>query len=295
MKRGLGLLILVNVLLTMPKVFAAETFSSFLTGPNSEDLLFYRLMFTALIFMIVYKGSKMSIFGGHPSEGSSPSSGGSEKNLAIGFSVLFSLFAFRFTPDAMIVSMGILITGVTLSLLCWTIAGLFFKGEDQGFNWKRLFLTLFGLVVLLIVLATSNSFTDSLSRTPIIGGLLGELFSDGLFYGFYGGGNSGLFVLIGLVVVVLLIGLVAWLLSRFGSGSGENSGFPWSLFFWMIAGVILFGVGTYLFFNAAVLPAVFVAYGWWILGGIDLIFWLWIAYMAFVADAAVAAPAGGTP
>src|SRR3989344_6399824 len=100
MKRGLFGLISLVLLLSLPNVFAAETFLDLIFGTSNESLLFLKIAYAMLIFIIFVKVSKETVFKKE------------QANLANIFSLLLSFFALRFTPDAVVAAFGWVIMAI---------------------------------------------------------------------------------------------------------------------------------------------------------------------------------------
>jgi len=94
MKRGFGLVAFLMLLLA-PTVFAQESILDVFLGTSEEGLILVRIMYSLLLFVLIFKVSKESIFKEKQNE-----------RLGLGFSLLFALLVMRFTPDAWVSSFG---------------------------------------------------------------------------------------------------------------------------------------------------------------------------------------------
>src|SRR3989338_463635 len=127
MKRGLFGLIVLVLLLSMPGVFAAETFLDLITGTADNSLIFLKITYAMLVFIIFLKVSKETLFKKE------------QAKLGSVFSLLLSFFAFRFTPDFVIQGFGWLIMFIAPFVIFYTIYGVFVKKEATKFSWLRFF------------------------------------------------------------------------------------------------------------------------------------------------------------
>src|SRR3989344_3661477 len=109
MKRGLVGLIPLVFFLTLPSVFAADTFLDLITGSSDSSLIFLKVVYAMLVFIIFLKVCKETIFKKE------------QQKLGNIFSLLLAFFAFRFTPDAMVAAFGWVIMFVAPIIIFYTL------------------------------------------------------------------------------------------------------------------------------------------------------------------------------
>ena len=207
MKRGLFGLIPLVLLLSMPAVFAAETFLDLITGTTDNSLIFLKVVYAMLVFIIFLKVSKETLFKKE------------QQNLGNIFSLLLAFFAFRYTPDFMIQGFGWVIMFIAPLVIFYTIYGVFVKKEGNKFTWLRFFLALLSTLILFFALGATETFSSGLGSMPVLGGFWDELFSDMNYLIFYN--LSTPFVIF---IAFLIIGLLFLLASRF-SGRAPSGTF----------------------------------------------------------------------
>lgn len=281
MKRGLFGLVSVVLLLSLPAVLAAETFLDLIFGTSDESILFLKIAYAMLIFIIFVKVSKESVFSKE------------QEKLANMFSLLLAFFALRFTPDSVVEAFGWVIMLIAPFIIFYKLGAIFIKEEKDKFSWPRFFLALFGTLLLWFALGSTDTLGISIGSTPYVGGFFDEFFSDVHYYLF-----SSLSPFFVMFIVALVLGALFMLLSRIRGGTGSGTGgFGDSFlraFLWVLAiGAILlllgallggglnFGLGslaellTILGYLGLLLLAIFLIYLFIRFGGWRMFPWIW--------------------
>src|SRR3989339_1806685 len=124
MKRGLFGLISLVLLLSLPNVFAAETFLDLIFGTSNESILFLKVAYAMLVFIIFVKVSKETVFKKE------------QANLANMFALLLSFFTLRFTPDGIVQGFGWVIMAIAPSIIFYKLSSIFVKQEDGIRDWS---------------------------------------------------------------------------------------------------------------------------------------------------------------
>src|SRR3989339_223320 len=226
MKRGLFGLISLVLLLSLPNVFAAETFLDLIFGTSNESILFLKVAYAMLVFIIFVKVSKETVFKKE------------QANLANMFALLLSFFTLRFTPDGIVQGFGWVIMAIAPSIIFYKLSSIFVKQEDGKFSWARTILATIATLILWFALGSTDAFGAGLGSTPGLGGFFDELFSD-IHYFFFGSlGPFFVFLLIGIV-----LGLLFLLFGRLrgGTGAGGAFGNSWGRGLLLVLGIALLG------------------------------------------------------
>ncbi len=227
MKRGLFGLIALVLILSLPGVLAAKTFLDLIFGTSDESILFLKIAYAMLVFIIFVKVTKESVFTKE------------QEKLANMFSLLLAFFTLRFTPDSWIENFGWVIMAIAPFIIFYKLSGVFVKEEKDKFSWIRFFLALIATLFLLFALGSTDAFGVGLGSTPYVGGFFDEFFSDVNYFFF-----SSLSPLWSLFFIGLLIGGLFLLFSRFRGGAGAGgAGFGGS---WLWGLLLVLGIAAFL-------------------------------------------------
>ena len=272
MKRGLVGLIPLVFFLTLPKVFAADSFLGLITGTSDSSLIFLKVAYAMLIFIIFLKVCKETIFKKE------------QQKLGNIFSLLLAFFAFRFTPDPVVQSFGWVIMFIAPFIIFYTLYGVFVKKTEGKISWLRLILALVSTLILFFALGSTPAFAAGLGSTPGAGGFLSEMFSDLHYLIFYKLNTFFVFLL-----AAIVIGLLFMLISRLpGVRGGAGGGFGDSFlraFLWMLGIIAVLALLGYLLgggLAGLALPGgalgFILANGFWLLVVLALLFLLWLLF-----------------
>ncbi len=272
MKRGLVGLIPLVFFLSLPSVFAAETILDLLTGTSDSSIIFLKLLYALLIFIIFLKVSKETIFKKE------------QQKLGNMFSLLLAFFAFRFTPNTVVEGFGWVLMFITPFIIFWTLYGVFVKKQEGKFSWLRFILALVSTFIVFIALGSTSAFGIGLGSTPYAGGFLDETFSDLHYLIFYQLNTFFVLLLAGIV-----IGLLFMLISRLPGVQGESGGTfgnSWLRgFLWMLLIIIILALLGWLFgggLTAISIPlgwlGYLITYGFWLLVILGILFLLWLLF-----------------
>jgi hypothetical protein len=228
MKRGLGL-VATLFLLGMPAVLAVDSVLELFLGSSDESLIFLRLMYSMLLFILVFKVSKEQLFKDEL------------KNLGLGFSLILALLVMRFTPDAWVEAFGWVVSIVAPLMILWTLTGVFIKGEKGKFSWGRLLLTAIGGLLIFFFLGLSPQFISGIDGTPYIGGFLDEMFTGINYYFLYNISDWIIGALaIGLIFIIfLLLSKIPGIGGKEGEGGGIGT-LPLAFLAAFFVGLIIF-------------------------------------------------------
>jgi hypothetical protein len=213
MKRGLITLV---SLLSIPLVSAKDSPFEMLMGTTDESLIFLKLMYGMLIFVIMLKASKQFMFKGQ-----------GQKNLGGIFALLIAIFTFRFTSDAVVQGIGWIITILAPFLIIFMITGVFQKkvtGDDaKKIPWLRITLSLIATILLFAFLGDTTSFGGGRA------GAVDEMFSD-VHYLLFSKLDTMWIALIGIIAIALLVYLLTRLTGRgVADDKGRNDFGTWFL------------------------------------------------------------------
>ncbi|MBI5798290.1 hypothetical protein HZA98_05325 [Candidatus Woesearchaeota archaeon] len=210
MKRGFVGLIALVLLLILPGVSAADSIASLFFGSTQESILFLRLIYAALVFIIFLKGAKESVFKEKE-----------QAKLANVFALILAFFAMRFTPESALTAFGWVIMLIAPIMILYKLSGSIIKTEKDKFSWLRFILAIIGTLFIFLALGSYSGFSSSIGGTPLIGGFFDELFAGLNYFIFYK--LSWFFIL---AIVVILLFLLFSLISKFAGTSSATGGTP---------------------------------------------------------------------
>lgn len=210
MKRGFVGLIALVLLLILPGVSAADSIASLFFGSTQESILFLRLIYAALVFIIFLKASRDSVFKEEK-----------QAKLANVFSLILAFFAMRFTPESVLTTFGWVIMLIAPLMILYKLSGSVIKTEKDKFSWLRFILAIIGTLFIFLALGSYSGFSSSIGGTPLVGGFFDELFAGLNYFIFYK--LSWFFILAGVVILLFLLFSV---ISKFTGTSSATPGTP---------------------------------------------------------------------
>tara|TARA_Y100000310_G_C20696393_1_gene826034 strand:- start:2578 stop:4821 length:2244 start_codon:yes stop_codon:yes gene_type:complete len=272
MKRGIWL-VLTFLFINLPGVLAKQEASimDVILGATDESAVLLKFLYAALIYIIIYKTTKETVFKQTNDEKD-------QHRLGVMFSLIISLIVMRFTPDVILDNFGwvagILGPILVVFFIMRGITGEKHKTDGTGkFPWKATIATIVICLLAFIALYAFDSFPGYVSGMPIVGYALDEFFSDIFYLSFFKFAP---------LLAIVLVGLLIWGIVALAKGSSkEGGGFTlpsgkwllWALGIILGIALLLFllsGGGPLLGWLALILSGIW-AYGLYVLGGLLLL------------------------
>ncbi|MBL7051670.1 MAG: hypothetical protein ISS01_01120 [Nanoarchaeota archaeon] len=223
MKRGIWYSVLF-LLLNMSVVAADSSIMNIVLSTEDPTLAFVKALMGMMLITLIYKVFKERW-------------GEEAERQGLVFAIAFTFIAIKMMPDAWTSAFGWVIVLFAPIIIFYSIAGFFYKGEEDKFNWVNLIIAIVATIILFLLVGGTPGFASGLGGLPYVGGAVDEFLGDLNFFLFYGVGDWIMYA----ILAVILFGLFFLAGKLFGGSSDDSSsgGFSWKGLGWIVGLVLL--------------------------------------------------------
>ena len=224
MKRGFWYSVLF-LLLNMSVVAADSSIMNIVLGTEDPTLAFVKALMGMMLITLIYKTFKERW-------------GEEAERQGLVFAIAFSFIALKMMPDTWTSAFGWVIVLFAPIIIFYSIAGFFYKGEEDKFNWVNLIIAIVATIILFLLVGGTPGFASGIGGLPYVGGAVDEFLGDLNFFLFYGVGDWIMYA----ILAVILFGLFFLAGKLFGGSSDDDdseSGFSWKGLGWILGFLLL--------------------------------------------------------
>jgi len=191
----------------MSMVAADSSIMNVLLGTEDPTLAFVKALMGMMLITLIYKVFKERW-------------GEEAERQGLIFAIAFTFIALRMMPDTWTSAFGWVVVLLAPIIIFYSIAGFFYKGEEDKFNWVNLIIAIVCTIVLFLIIGGTPGFASSLGGLPYVGGAVDEFLGDLNFFLFYGVGDWIMYA----ILAVILFGIFFLAGKIFGGSDDDSSG-----------------------------------------------------------------------